>query len=107
MELKTEALNDKNFEVTEAWLLEFAGLHAEYMEQATARSSGVNHEFRSTNDLFHHVLQHASVLKLIGNGYIGKPGNISVLAAIESSKPSTTCLDVPGPWSPASTEIPT
>lgn len=66
IEEKTQSLNDRNFQVTEEWLFVFAGQHAEYMEKATSRA-GANSEFRSTTDLFQHVLQHPSVQKLMGN----------------------------------------
>jgi hypothetical protein len=96
IEKKTERLNDGNYEVTEVWLFEFANQHAEYMEKATS-SLGAGHNFRSTTDLFHHVLQHPRVLKLIGEW---QPSG----AAASASK--FIAGSSPVPWSPASTVPP-
>jgi len=64
IEAKTEKLNDRAFEVTESWLLEFADQHAEYMEKGGSGKAS-KHQFRSTMDLFHHVLQHPAVYKML------------------------------------------
>jgi len=85
MEHKTALLNDSKFEVTEEWLFEFAAQHGEYMEKATSRA-GSTHDFRSTTDLFQHVLQHPKLLKLVG----GRPS--AVHQKLSAS---------PGPWSPS------
>jgi len=64
IEAKTEKLNDRAFEVTESWLLEFADQHAEYMEKGGSGKAS-KHQFRSTMDLFHHVLQHPAVYRML------------------------------------------
>lgn len=100
LEEKTETLNDNAFEVTDAWLLEFAAQHAEYMEKATCRA-GEQHDFRSTTDLFQHVLQHPSVLKLIGDWHtVDCFGN-------SKSPPKLGPQDALIAWSPSSTAAPT
>jgi hypothetical protein len=64
LEDKTQALNDCSFDVTKEWLLEFASLHAEYMEKATSCHMR-KHQFCSTTDLFHHVLLHPRVRAML------------------------------------------
>jgi len=64
IEAKTEKLNDRAFEVTESWLLEFADQHSEYMEKGGSGKAS-KHQFRSTMDLFHHVLQHPAVYTML------------------------------------------
>lgn len=95
IESNTERLNDGNFEVTEEWLFEFANQHAQYMEKATS-NMGAGHEFRSTQDLFQHVLQHPRVLKLIGDW---KPGEAAAGGKDSSSSDAAA-------WSPGSTVMP-
>jgi hypothetical protein len=86
--------------VTEEWLLEFAGQHAEYMEKSTSRV-GISREFRSTTDLFQHVLQHPSVEKLIG-AWQTKP----IPTSVQDLKSIATPSKPLAPWSPGSTETP-
>eukprot|EP00928_Gymnodinium_smaydae_P061965 TRINITY_DN45914_c0_g1_i1.p1 TRINITY_DN45914_c0_g1~~TRINITY_DN45914_c0_g1_i1.p1 ORF type:complete len:360 (+),score=95.22 TRINITY_DN45914_c0_g1_i1:87-1082(+) len=65
LEAMTEQLNCSDFEVTESWLIQFTSLHGKYMEVANSRL-GAFHEFRSTQDLLQHVLQHPKVCALLG-----------------------------------------
>jgi len=69
LEEMTESLNSNDFKVDSDWVVQFARAHRIYMETVCLGTIDIK-EFPLTTDLFQHVLQHPTVVKVLDGGQV-------------------------------------